>query len=146
MIVNNPKEYIKNNIGIWGMYGAIVFMYTVLVLLVYNLYFIRTYYVTKEDIASEMKNKIDEVFKDGKYYTPEDVKIVPIMNRSISTTLDKDIAKALVNKCENIELTMVIKTIDPLLLNRTDVSFEVESTGKDFKDCNFNIVAQDKVK
>ena len=146
MIVNNPKEYIKKNVGIWGMYGAIIFVYTLLVLLTYNLYFIRTYYVNKEDIAGQMKETIDEVFKDGKYYAPEDVKIVPIMTRSISTTLDKDILKTMVKKCENVELTMVIKTIDPLLLNKTDVSFEVESTGRDYKDCNFNITAQDKIK
>lgn len=146
MIVNNPRDYIKKNAGVWAMQGAVVFMYTIVVLLIYNLYFIRTYYVNKEDIARDMKAKIDEVFKDGNYYAPEDVKMVPIMTRSISTTLDKDVVKTMNKKCENIELTLVVKTVDPLLLNRTDVSFEVENTGPDWKDCNFTITAQDKIK
>ena len=146
MIVNNPKEYIKRNIGVWGMYGAVIFMYTLLVLLTYNLYFIRTYYASKEDVAKNMQTKIDEVFKDGKYYAPEDVKMIPIMSRSISTTLDKDIVKTMLKSCNNIELTINIKTVDPLLLNRTDVSFEVENTGPDWKDCNFTVTAQDKIK
>ncbi len=146
MIVNNPKEYIKKNAGIWGMYGAIIFVYTLLVLLTYNLYFIRNHYATKETVAKDMKETIDEVFKDGKYYAPEEVKLIPIMTKSVSTSLDKDIIKTLITKCQNVELTMIIKTVDPLLLERTDVSFEVESTGKDYKDCNFNITAQDKIK
>ena len=60
-------------------------------------------------------------------------------------TMDKDIVKVLNKECKNIEMTFSIKTVDPLLLTRTDVSFEVENTGPKFEDCNFTITAVDKI-
>lgn len=136
MKFHNPKDYIKRKWLLVLMYLAVVLMYTIFVIVGYKLYFIKSYYNDKPAIAAEMK---------AVYYQPEAVKLVPVMTRNVSATMDKDIVKVLNKECKNIEMTFSIKTVDPLLLTRTDVSFEVENTGPKFEDCNFTITAVDKI-
>lgn len=138
MKFHNPDEYIKKNWLDIVMKIAILLVYTLLIIVGYKLYFIKSYYNDKPAIAAEMKEKVKS------YYQPEAVKLIPVMSRTVSAELDRDIIKVLNKDCKSVELIFNIKTIDPLLTNRTDVSFEIENTGPMFQDCNFTITAVDK--
>ena len=138
MKFHNPEEYIKKNWLVIVMKIAILLVYTLLIIVGYKLYFIKSYYNDKPAIAAEMKEKVKS------YYQPEAVKLIPVMSRTVSAGLDKDIIKVLYKDCKSTELIFNIKTIDPLLTNRTDISFEIENTGPKFEDCNFTITAVDK--
>lgn len=140
MVFNNPKNYIVKNKITLSMYILILIVYTTLVLVTYNLYFIKSYHVDKPSKAEEMA----EQFR-SQTYQPEAVKLIPVMSRTISTDFDRDIAKVLNTECKSIELTFNLKTLDPLLTNRTDVSIEVENTGPKFQDCNLTITAIDRI-